>query len=375
MDKRSTRDKRRKKRTIRHTRKKKGGSLWTPNKQRSFKRRENLLTYTSNSTQKSNQARQALHRYLTNLQQEENQHATITANDVINAITPMKTPSDLGWYVAYAVRKCESLIETATQDMMRLKKRINHERRLSKKDAFLANRAATRAQQAAHIASIDRLSHSPVNTNIQAELNTWNKSALQRGLNQEQNIKEAERIFQNVSTIRAEENHLRYEFTKQVAEHIENLDHIIVLYKKIQANSATLGAYYSGEKRERDKASIVSTARERIVKRIPELGGTGFVDRALPALMEEIMGLLVRTSAERLKAIKGSALDVAMARQEDLSIQEKQLRIVRLHFDILVSYDPRLRGELAKNPLLDIKKYTDVMAKLGESIKEVNRLK
>jgi acetoacetate decarboxylase len=160
-----------------------------------------------------------------------------------------------------------------------------------------------------------------------------------------------------------------------VVEHIEKLDYIIVLYKKIQSNSATMGAYYSAEQRERDKASIVLAARERIVKQIPELGGTVFVDRAIPKLMDEMMVLLARASAAYLKTVTGSALDVAMARQQDLGIQEKQLRLVRLHFDILVGHDPRLRGELAKNPLLDIKKYSDVMAKIGESIEEVKKLK
>ena len=366
---------RRRKRTRPKTHKKKGGALWTPNKDLTVKRRQQLVNYTSNSTRKSNHARQALNQYLTNVQEEENHHMVITASDVIDAITPHKTPGDLGWYTDYAVRNCENLIITATYNMMRQKRQINEDRRLSKKTTFLANRAATRAQQAAHIASIGRLSNSPVDHSNQAELNEWNKSERQRELDQLQNIAEAERIFQNKSTVLAEETRLHYEFTKQVAEHIEKLDYIIVLHKKIQSNSATLGAYYSSEKRERDKASIVSIARERIVKQIPTLGGTAFVDRAIPKLMEEIMILLVKASAKHMKTVRGTTLDVAIARHQDVSIQEKQLKIVRLHFDILVGHDPRLRSELAKNPLLDVKKYTDVMEKLGESIQEVNRLK
>jgi hypothetical protein len=365
----------RRKRVTRKIHKKKGGDLWTPNKNLTVKRRQNLLTYTSNLTQKSNNAREALNQYLANVQEEESSKGMITAADVLDAITPSKIPSDLGWYVNYAVRNCENLIIAATFASMRQKKQIDVDRRLSKKATFLANRAATRVQQAAHIASIGRLSNSPIDRNAQAELEAWNKSALQRGLDQQKNIEEAERIFKNNTTIQAEQARIYYEFAKQVAENIEKLDQIIVLHKKIQSNGATLGAYYTSNKRERDKASIVPTARERIVKQIPLLGGTAFVDRALPKLMEEIMILLVNASAEHVKKMKGSALDIAMARNQDFSIQEKQLTLVRLHFDILVSHDSRLRGELAKNPLLDIKKYTDVMAKLNESIQEVIRLK
>jgi hypothetical protein len=377
MDKRDTQCKRstlRKKRAAHHTYKKKGGALWTPNKDLTLKRRQQLINYTSNSTRKSNHARQMLHKYLTNVQ-EENQHAIITANDVLEAITPNKKPGDLGWYVDYAVRNCENLIIAATYTMMRQKKQLNEEYRLSKQATFLANRAAARTQQAAHIAALSHLSHSSIEPAVRAELNAWNKSALQRELEQQRNIEEAARIFKNKSTIQAEEARIYYELTKQVVEHIEKLDYIIVLYKKIQSNSATMGAYYSAEQRERDKASIVLAARERIVKQIPELGGTVFVDRAIPKLMDEMMVLLARASAAYLKTVTGSALDVAMARQQDLGIQEKQLRLVRLHFDILVGHDPRLRGELAKNPLLDIKKYSDVMAKIGESIEEVKKLK
>jgi len=365
---------RRKKRDARHTYKKKGGALWTPNKDLTIKRRQQLVNYTSNSTRKSNHARQMLHQYLTNVQ-EENQHAIITANDVLEAITPNKKPGDLGWYVDYAVRNCENLIIAATYTMMRQKKRLNEEYRLSKQATFLANRAAARTQQAAHIAALSHLSHSSIEPAVRAELNTWNKSALQRELEQQRNIEEAARIFKNKSTIQAEEARIHYELTKQVVEHIEKLDYMIILYKKIQSNSATMGAYYSAEQRERDKASIVLAARERIVRQIPELGGTVFVDRAIPKLMDEMMVLLTRASAAHLKTVMGSALDIAMARQQDLGIQEKQLRLVRLHFDILVGHDPRLRGELAKNPLLDITKYSAVMKKLDENIEEVKKLK
>ena len=366
---------RRRKRSTHNTRKKKGGALWTPNKERTVKRRQELLAFTSNSTRKSNIARQALNQYLINVQEEESSKGVITMDDVLQAITPDRKPSDLGWYVDYAVRNCDNLIIAATFTSMRKKRQINVNRRLFRKATFLANRASARAQQAARIASIGRLSNSSADHNVQDELDAWNKSALQRGLDQEQNIQEAERIFKSNTTILAEEARIYYEFAKQVADHIEKLDQIIVLHKKIQSNSDTLGVYYSSNKRERDKASIVTTARDRIVKQIPLLGGTAFVDRALPKLMEEIMALLVKASAEHVKTMRGSALDIAMARNQDVSIQEKQLMLVRLHFDILVSHDSRLRGELAKNPLLDITKYKDVLSKLDESIKEVSRLK
>lgn len=366
---------RRRKRTIRKTRKKKGG-VWTPNKNKSVKRRQNLLRYTTNSKTKSNQAIEALHKYIEATQKEDKSVDKITANDVLDAITPNRTPPNLIWYTDYAVRECEKLITAATQATIRQKQLINHEYRLSKKATFLANRAATRAQQAAHIASIGRLSNSPANSGINAELKAWNESSIRQQLEQQKNIEEAERIFKNNTTIQAEQARVYYEFTKQVAEHIEKLDQIIVLHKKIQTDIAgPLGGLYKIEKREADKASIVSTARERIIKQIPELSGTVFVDRALPKLMEEIISVLVKASAEHVKTLKGSALDIAMARNQDFSIQEKQLTLVRLHFDILVGHDSRLRGELAKNPLLDIKKYTDVMAKLNESIQEVIRLK
>ena len=298
--------------TKRSTKRRKGG--WTPEQTKTVQRRQELLSYTSNSTRKSNAARQAVQHYL-EAEREKNANATmITSDDVLQAITPHGRPAHLLAYVDYAERKCESLIETAIHVIMRRKKQINEERRLSKQATFLANRAAARAQQAAYIASIGRLSNSPIEPSVQAELNAWNKSELQRQLNQEENHKEAVRIFENHSTIQMEFIRLRYELTKQVVEQLEKLDYIIPLYQKIQTNSARLGAYYSIEKRNADHASIVPSARVKIVKLIPELNGTNYVDRALPNLMDEMMKKLVNASAAYVKTMKGTTLEVEIGR-------------------------------------------------------------
>ncbi len=358
---------RRKKRSTYHTRKKKGGALWTPNKERTVKRRQELLAFTSNSTRKSNIARQAVHNYLASVQEEENRNETIVNEDVLHAITPIG-PVDLLGYIDYAKRKCESLIETAIQAMMQHKKRINEGRRQSKQATFLANRAAMRAQQAAHIASISRLSNSSIEPSVQAELNAWNKSALQRGLDQEENIKEAARIFQKKSTIEMEEIHLRYELTKQVAEQIEKLDYIIPLYQHYDV-------MYSSNKRDNDIKEIVKSARNMILTKIRSeyLNKAAFIDRAIPKLLEEIMIMLVNASAAYVKTVKGTALDVAKAYLQHLRIQEKQMQLNRLHFIILTRDNPKIRPEMAKTLVPD-DVYREIERKIDEQQKEVERL-
>jgi len=360
--------------TRRKTRKKTGGTLWTPNQQQTVKRRQNLLSFASNSTQKSNVARQAVHQYLTNAEQEEKmENMIITFDMVVQAITPRHTPVSLTDYVDFSQRKCEDLVETTIHQLMRQKKKINMERRRSKQATFLANRAAERAKQAARIASIGRLLNSSRDNAIQQELNAWNRSALQRGLDQQREIEEAERIFQNKTTIQLEEVRLRYELTKQIVQQLEKLDALVVLHYVIQDKAlGPLSVYY--KTKEDDEKTLVTRARDMIVKQIPELKGMVAVDRAIPSVTEHIMAHLVKASEAYMKIVKGSELELAKARLEHTRIQEKQMRYANLHFEILTRSDYRLRQELAKNPYLDIPKHKALIEKLKKNVEEVKRL-
>ena len=292
--------------TRRKTRKKTGGTVWTPNQQQTVKRRQNLLAFSSNSTRKSNAARQTVHQYLSNVEQEEKmEHMNITLDMVLQTITPFKTPTSLKDYVDFAQRKCEDLVETTIHERMRQKKKINMERRRSKQATFLANRAAERAKQAARIASLSRLLNSPRDNAIQQELNAWNRSALQRGLDQQREIEEAERIFQNKTTIQLEEVRLRYELTRQLVEQLEHLDAIIVLYNQIIDKSVgPLSVYY--KTKEEDEKTLVSRARAMIVQSIPELSGMVAIDRALPSVTEHMMALLIKSSDAYMKTLHGT---------------------------------------------------------------------
>jgi len=369
-----TRSKTRKKRATRSTRKKdskKGGALWTPNKQDTVKRREALIAFAANSKNKSNAARQAVHQYLTHAEQEEKQEITLTGDDVILAITPLRDNMSLFDYVQFAKQRCEDLVITTIHQLMRQKKRINEERRLSKKTTFLANRAAARAQQAAHIASLGRLVNSSIDSGAQHELKAWNQSLFQRGLNQQHNLVEAERIFKNKTTIQNEEIRLRYELTKQLVQHIEKLDYILVLYYEIQSKSlGLLSVYY--KTKEANTESIIPRAKAEIVKHIPALKDMG--DRALPSVLEHVMELLVEASDAYMKTIRGTPLEMAKARLEHTRIQEKQLRYAKLHFEILVRGDYRLRQQLAQNPYLDAPKYQAILKQLEKDTQEVKTL-
>ena len=360
-------------RNKRNTRKKGGAPLFTANKQKTVKRRHNLMAFASNSSRKSNAARQAVHQYLTHAEQEKKLELTITEDDVIHTITPFRKPASLLEYVDFAQRKCEDLIETTIHQSMRQKKRINEERRHSKQATFLANRAAARAQQAAHIASLGRLLNSPIEPGVQQELNAWNTSASQRGLDQQHNLEEAERIFQNKSSIQTEEVRLRYLFTKQVAYHIEKLDAILTLHQEIQEKvHGIMSVYYKTEQANRD--SLLTRARAMIIKQIPELNGMVAIDRALPSVLEHIMELLVRASDKYLQTIQGTPLEIAKARLEHTRLQEKHIRIAKIHFELLVRGDYRLRQELAKNPYLDTPKYKAILKQLNNDIQEVKKL-
>jgi hypothetical protein len=341
----------RRKRTARHTRKKKGGSLWTPNKNRSVKRRENLLTYTSNSTRKSNAARQAVHNYLEALQKEQNSEENITRDDVLAVITPKQMVSLIN-YRDYVKRRCRELIDTKVKVLLSQEKDIHQKYRLSKQTTFLANRAAIRAQQAAHVSAIDRLSQSSVAAAIQDELDAWNKSAEQRKLSDKENIKEAQLIIQNKSTLQTKELFLRYELTKQVAEHIKGLDYIIPLYES-RNNRTTV-------------QQIIKDARDVILLKIPAFNGKDAmtVDRIIPMITEEIYGMVLATLQDYIVngALKES--NALKARLQFFIIQEKQMRLARQHFEILVAAYPPLRKELGGNVLLNEPLYKQTLAEI-----------
>jgi hypothetical protein len=350
------------------TRKKRGG--WGKQQENTVRRRHNLLAYTSNSKKKSNEARSALQQYLNHSHEEEKQNM-ITPTMTLNAIMPVKVPGTLTDYITDIHVKCERLIETLIQQNMDNKKKFNEELRLSKKETFLANRSAARVQQAAHIASLSRLS-TPTDPAVQAELDKWNHEVIKRGLEQKKNEEEAARIFKNTSSIEREEARLRYVLTKQLAEHIEKRDYIIQRYHQIQSNSYRMGAYYS--KKNADLASIVTEARALIIKDIPLLKGVSYVDRALPSIMEDIMELLITASGDYVKSVKGTPLEIAKARLEHTENQLKQLSHIRNHFDILSREYPQLRPELAKNPLLSKSNYDKIVDQFTSDLQEVKKL-
>ena len=349
-------------------RKKRGG--WGKQQENTVRRRHNLLAYTSNSKKKSNEARSALQQYLNHSHEEEKQNM-ITPTMALNAIMPVKVPGTLTDYITDVHVKCERLIEGLIEKNMDNKKKRNEEYRLSKKETFLANRSAARAQQAAYIASLGRLSTS-IDPAVQAELDKWNHEALKRGLEQKQNEENAVRIFKNTSSIEREKTRLRSVLTKQLAKHIEDRNHIIQRYHQIQSNSYRMGAYYS--KKDADLASIVTDARALIIKDVPLLKGVSYVDRALPSITEDIMKLLVEVSEKYVKTVKGTALEIAKAQLEHTENQLKQLSIIRNHFDILTREYPELRPKLAENPLLSKSKYDKIVDQFTSYSQEVKKL-
>lgn len=360
---------RRKKRNILKTRKKKGGAIeWTSNKRKSVRRRKNLLALTSNSTQKSNRARRAVRNYRSSVQGEHSV-SSITRNEVLTAITPQYLkPENLQQYIEFSIKESADLIASKVDMLMRQEKDVNQKRILSNQTTFLANRAAERVKEAAHIAAIGRLSNSSADPAIQAELDEWNSSVRQRELDQEQNIEEAKRFFKKNSAIQAKAIRLQYEITKQVAEHVEKFDFIISdkdiseLYKN---NVIPANKQYIAKR-------IVENARMNILKRIPRLNGLVSIDRALPKLMEMIMQMLGTASEEYVKTVKGE-LQIAKATLQYLRIREEQIRINHLHFKILTTYDSKLGPELAKTRFHD-DVYREIKRQIEEQLKEIQRL-
>jgi hypothetical protein len=347
--------------TTRNTRKKKGG-VWTPNKQRSVKRRQNLLNYTSNSTQKSNKARQAVQEYL-EATHEENSNDAITYDDVIYAITPdiVRQKGSLTDYIPYAINRCRDLIEAKVKALMAQKKAINEKRRLSKQATFLANRAALRAQQAAHIASLSRLSNSSVQ-NVPREVEEWNRTADQRKSNQE-NKKAALLINQNKSSTKIEEIRLRYELTEQIVEQIKRLDYIIPLYES-HNNNTTM-------------TQIVEQARGIILVKIPAFKGVSYIDRVLPIITEELYGMLLDTLQKYIVDVKTlTTVETLKGQLQFYNIKKEQMEIAKHHFIILSTAWPKLRSELARNPLINEHMYHTIVTKikeLNEQIKQRER--
>ena len=359
---------RRRKRMTRKTRKK--GGVWTPNKNLTVNRRQELLTYTSNSTQKSNNARKAFHNYLEAIQQQKNiSNEDIARDDVLDAITPDRSMIDIQQgsltdYLTYAKRRCSELVETKIRESISQKKSINQKHRLSQQAAFLANRAAMRAQQAAHIASIGRLSNSSVDATVQAELDAWNRRANQRKSEQKENKTKAQLILQNKSSIQTEVNRLRYEFTKQVAEHIQGLDYIIPLYESRNQKTTM--------------QEIVKSARINILAKIPAFKGKDamYIDRVIPMITEEIYGTLLATLEEYIVSGGLNALEILHARLQFFIIKETQMRLAQQHFEIISEAHTNLRKILAENVLLNKQLYKHIVSeitKISEQIKSRER--
>jgi hypothetical protein len=355
---------RRKKRNTLKTRKKRGGAIeWTSNKRKSVKRRSNLLALTSNSTQKSNRARRAIRNYRSSVQGEHYVRG-ISREEVLTAITPQYLkPENLQQYIEFSIKECADLIVSKIDMMMRQEKDVNQKRILSNQTTFLANRAAARVKEAAHIASMGRLSNLSVDPAVRAELDEWNASARQRELDQEQNIEEAKRIFNKNEAIQAKAIRLEYELTKQVADYVEKLDFIISDKDVSKIDNDISGTVAK---------TIVLNARAKILKIIPRLNGLVSIDRALPKLMEKIMQILGTASAEYVKTVKGE-LQIAKARLQYLRIREKQIRLNRLHFKILRAYDTRLGPVLSGDRFPD-DAYHEILHQIDEQQREVQRL-
>lgn len=361
-----TRCRQRRKRNTLKTRKQKGGTIWTPNKDLTVRRRQQLVNYTSNSTRKSNQARQALHNYLEAIQQQKNiSNEDIARDDVLDAITPDKSMIDIQQgsltdYLTYVKRRCSELVEMKVRALLSQKKLINQKHRISKQTTFLANRAAMRAQQAAHIASISHLSNSSIAPDVQAELDAWNRHADQRKSDQE-NKKEAQLIAQDKSTVQTEVIRLRYELTKQVAEHIQGLDYIIPLYES-RNDKTTM-------------QEIVKSARINILAKIPAFRGKDamYIDRVIPMITEEIYGILLSTLEDYILTGGLTELEILRARLQFFIIKETQMRLAQQHFEIISEAYPNLRKILAENVLLNKQLYKHIVSEITKISEQIKR--
>jgi hypothetical protein len=351
---------RRRKRAIDRTRKKKGGA-WTTNQNKSVKRRQNLLRYTSNSKAKSNHALQAIRNYLEAAQQN-NSDNDVTADEVIDIIRPdaKRQKGAFSDYIYHVKISWNGLVNAKVRNMMVHKKAINRLHHESDRAMLLANRAAARVQQAAHVASIGRLSNSS-HARFASELETWNKSL--DPVNKDDHP--------NMIQMKAEEIRRVYELKEQVLHQIlgqmKRLDQIIPLYDFYEYQHPV-------DKKKEDIVKIIEQARNTILMKIPELRNVAYnKDHVIPDIMEDVYDLLVETLEEYIVEIEKvkslSTLEILKIQLKIYSLKEEQMLLAQQHFKILREMSDAIRVQMSRRPRIDMTIYRRVL----EQIKEIEQ--
>lgn len=348
---------RRRKRTVGRTRKKKGGALWTPNQYKSVKRRQNLLRYTSNSKQKTNQAVEAIRSYLQ--AQQNNSDHDITADDVKEVIRPdvKRQKGAFSDYLYHVKISWNGLIGTKVRNMMSHKKAINRLHHASNHAMSLANRAAMRVQQAAHIASIGRLSNSS-HAAIASELETWNKSP--DPVNKDDPP--------NMVQMKAEEIRSIYELKEkvlhQILDQMKRLDQIVPLYDFYDYQHPV-------HKKKEDIIKIVEDARSMILLKIPELKNVTYnKDHVIPDIIEDVYDLLVETLEEYILEINSvkslTTLEVLQIQLKIYNLKAEQMLLAQQHFKILREMSDAIRVQMSRRPRIDMTIYRRILEKIKE---------
>lgn len=349
---------RRRKRAIHRTRKKKGGALWTPNQYKSVNRRKNLLRYTSKSKQKSNQAIKAIHNYIEAAQQN-NSDNDITADDVKDVIRPdaKRQKGTFSDYLYHVKLSWNGLIGAKVRNMMSRKKAINRLHHASDHAMLLANRAAARVQQAAHIASIGRLSNSS-HASVASELEAWNKSP--DPVNKEETP--------NMIQMKAEEIRHIYELKEkmlhQILDQIKRLDQIIPLYDFYEYQHPI-------NKKKEDIIKIVEDARSMILLKIPELKNVTYnKDHVIPDIIEDVYDLLVETLEEYILEINNvkslTTLEILKIQLKIYNLKAEQMLLAQKHFKILREMSDAIRVQMSRRPRIDMTLYHKVVEKIKD---------
>lgn len=337
---------RRRKRAIRKTRKIKGG-VWTPNHNKSVRRRHNLLRYTTNSKQKTDKALEAVRNYLEALEETDFDNI-ITQEDVLNIIRPDKTRQAGTYikYIQYVKRSWSGLIDSKLRIIMAQKEQINKKHHNSNQAVIEANRAAILAQKAAHIAAIGRLSNES-HAHIKTQLDAWNTH--EKEVNEKQAL--------SMSQIKSKSIRLEYELKekilRQIIHKVTQLDQIIPEYERYQSRNPIV----SNELFIR----IVEQARGSILTKIPELKNVSYnPDHVIPDVREDLYDVLRELlekyiDDQQIPGMVFSPLDSLMVALESYKLKIEQMDLVNTHFIILREMSKAIRVDLAKtkSPLLD----------------------
>ena len=226
--------------------------------------------------------------------------------------------------------------------MMAKKKDVNRLHHASNQAVIAANRAAMLVQQAAHIASIGRLSNSS-HARVAAELQAWNSSP------DSVNKEESPNMIQN----KANEIRLRYELKEQILEQIlhqiKRFDQIIPLYEFYEYNTSP------DKQRKDDIIKIVEQSRSVILLKIPELKNVTYnKDHVIPDIREDIYDVLIETleeyiiEAEKVKPL--STLEILNVQLKIYNLKKEQILLAQQHFKILREMSEAIRVVLSRRP-------------------------